>query len=81
MPPRPFVFGAPGCSLLVNPTIVELLIGDPSGNVDYTLQCPGNASLAGSTLFIQPCKWDFAISALGIQPGNWARAIFGRRQF
>ncbi|MCU0866688.1 MAG: hypothetical protein MUC36_23130 [Planctomycetes bacterium] len=75
------IFGAPGCSLLVNPTIVELLIADPAGNVDYTLQCPGNASLAGSTLFFQPCKWDFSISALGIQPGNWARAIFGRRQF
>jgi hypothetical protein len=75
--------GATGCVINVNPLVIDVLFGDPSGTVDYVLPCPGNLALAGFTLFMQPCKWDFAtpINALGIQPGNWARVIFGTRTF
>jgi hypothetical protein len=75
--------GAPGCTLNADPLIIEVLIGDPSGTADYVLPTPGNLSLAGATLFLQPCKWDFAtpINTLGIQPGNWMRVIFGARNF
>ena len=63
--------------------MIDVLVGDPSGTADYVLPCPGDLALAGFTLFMQPCKWDFAspINGLGIQPGNWARVIFGTRQF
>jgi hypothetical protein len=75
--------GAPGCTLNVNPLDIQIIIGDPSGTVDYTLALPGNLGLTGFTLFMQPCKWDFAtpINALGIQPGNWSRSIIGSRTF
>lgn len=75
--------GAPGCTLNVNPLVIDVLVGDPSGTADYVLPTPGVAALAGATLFFQPCKWDFAtpINPLGIQPGNWSRVIFGTRAF
>ena len=75
--------GAPGCTLNVNPLVIDLLIGDPTGTADYLILCPGNLSLAGFTLFMQPCKWDFAtpVNPLGIQPGNWLRLVYGTRTF
>jgi hypothetical protein len=77
------LIGAPGCTLNVNPVVIELLTGDLSGTADYTLAIPGNLSLSGTVLFWQPCKWDFAtpINTLGIQPGNWARTVLGNRSF
>lgn len=71
--------GAPGCVLNVNPLIIDVMFGSPAGQADYLITCPGNTALAGFTLFMQPCKWDFTINALGIQTGNWARVIFGTR--
>jgi hypothetical protein len=73
--------GAPGCTLNVNPELVEVLFGDVSGNADYVLAIPGVPALAGAVLFLQPAKWDFTVNALGIQTGNWARIIVGRRSF
>ena len=76
-------FGAPGCTANVEPMVIHILYGDASGAADHALPIPGNLWLAGYTLFMQPCKWDFTtpVNALGIQPGNWARAIVGSRTF
>ena len=84
--PQPFdltIVGAPGCSLVVNPEVIEILLGNPSGTADYVLPLPGNLALIGATLFFQPCKWDTVtpLNALGIQPGNWSRMIVGSRTF
>lgn len=75
--------GAPGCTVNVNPFVIDVLVGDPSGVADYVVTCPASATLAGAVLFFQPCKWDFAtpINPIGIQPGNWSRVIFGTRTF
>lgn len=73
--------GAPGCTLTVNPEIIELIVGDVTGTYDYVLPIPGSLSLTGVTLFMQPCKWDFALNPLGIQPGNLSRIIVGNRTF
>lgn len=77
------LFGAPGCTLNVNPLDIQVMIGDVTGTTDFVLPIPGNNALSGFTLFFQPCKWDFAtpVNALGIQPGNWARIILGVRTF
>jgi hypothetical protein len=77
------LFGAPGCSLTVNPVLVELLLGSATGTADYVLPTPGNLALVGVPLFMQPCKWDLVtpMNALGIQPGNWSRTILGTRTF
>ncbi|MBL8753157.1 MAG: hypothetical protein JNK15_07635 [Planctomycetes bacterium] len=75
--------GAPGCTLNVDPLLIDVMIGDVTGTADYVLPIPGNLGLIGATLFMQPCKWDFAtpVNALGIQPGNWSRLIVGSRTF
>ncbi|MFN9275559.1 MAG: hypothetical protein ACK6D2_07460 [Planctomycetota bacterium] len=77
------LLGAPGCSLTVNPVLVELLLGSATGTADYVLPTPGNLALVGVPLFMQPCKWDLVtpMNALGIQPGNWSRTILGTRTF
>jgi hypothetical protein len=77
------LLGAPGCTLNIDPLVVNVLIGNPAGTVDYELPIPGNLALTGYVLFMQPCKWDFAtpVNALGIQPGNWSRLILGSRTF
>lgn len=75
--------GAPGCTLNVDPAVIEVLVGNPSGVAQYTLTIPGNPALKGAVLYQQPCKWDFAtpINPIGIQPGGYARYIIGDRSF
>lgn len=75
--------GAPGCTLNVSPMVLDTLLGDITGTADHFIAAPGNLALAGAVIFLQPCKVDFwtPVNALGIQPGNWARVIFGTRTF
>jgi hypothetical protein len=77
------LFGAPGCTLNVNPLVTEVLIADPvSAAADYALPLPGTPGLLGFTLFLQPAKLDFLTgNPLGVQPGNWMRMIIGARAF
>ena len=77
------LFGAPGCTLNVNPLLTELLVADPvTFNADYALPLPAAQAFAGVTLFLQPAKLDFlAGNPLGVQPGNWMRIIVGTRAF
>lgn len=48
---------------------------------DHALPTPSNPAVAGFVLFLQPCKIHLTptVNALGLQPGNWARAVFGNR--
>ncbi|MFO0419821.1 MAG: hypothetical protein ACK53T_10495 [Planctomycetota bacterium] len=78
------LFGAPGCTLNVNPLLTELLVADPvTFTADYALPLPAAQAFAGVTLFLQPVKLDFLTpaNALGVQPGNWLRLILGTRAF
>ena len=75
--------GATGCTLNVDPALIELLVGDATGVAGYSLSIPGNQALRGQVLYQQPCKWDFAtpINPVGIQPGWVARYVIGDRAF
>jgi hypothetical protein len=73
--------GAPGCTLNASPLLIEFMPGDVTGTANYTIACPPVLSLAGTTLFLQPVKWDLSLNALGVQPGNWLRLIYGTRAF
>ncbi len=73
--------GAPGCTLNVDPLVISLVFADPVGAVDLLFNVPSATSLRGTLVFEQMAKWDFAVNALGIQPGNFARMIIGERSY
>jgi YVTN family beta-propeller protein len=67
-------FGLPGCELLVQPVVVQLL-GNVAGTASMTTALPDQASLIGAELRQQVLPLD----ASGLGASNGVRAVFGMR--
>jgi hypothetical protein len=71
-------FGLPGCSLRVAPTVVLAVLG--SGTVvDWTLQVPNTAALAGVRAFAQVFVLDAPANAAGVVVSNAGEFVLGGR--
>jgi YVTN family beta-propeller protein len=67
-------FGLPGCELLVQPVVVQLL-GNVAGTASMTTALPDQASLIGAELRQQVLPLDVD----GLGASNGVRAVFGMR--
>ncbi len=63
-------WGAPGCSILIDPASVIGTVTDASGNAAIALGVPSSTSLIGSRVFSQFLAADPAVNALGLTTSN-----------
>jgi hypothetical protein len=79
--PLPFdmaPIGAPGCTLLVDTTVMFTGFVGTSGSLTFSLTTPDNVALDGVTLFGQAAILDPFANTLGIVTSNGVRTRFGR---
>lgn len=62
--------GAPGCQLLVNPIIMDLIFSDAAGSASTLINIPINASLVGQHLYVQDAIYDPNANALDFNTSN-----------
>ncbi|MFY9345172.1 MAG: hypothetical protein WAT39_21965 [Planctomycetota bacterium] len=80
--PLPFQlapFGAPGCALLAEAALTDLLLTDSAGatNLQYTL--PFAISALGSSFYSQAFVYDPAANAFGFVTTNGGHGVFGNQ--
>jgi len=62
--------GAPGCTLLVDPIVMDLVFSNPAGMVSKLIDIPVNASLVGQHLYVQDAIYDPSANALDFNTSN-----------
>ena len=68
--------GAPGCTLLVDPVVLEAVATSASGTGSTSFTLPNSAGLIGTEVFHQWAVLD-AVNSLGIVMSNAGRALVG----
>ena len=71
-------FGAPGCSLLVNP-LSAVLATAPGGSFNYSIPIPNNPSFFGVSIYGQAIIFDLFANALGFAASNGTEIRVGRQ--
>lgn len=62
--------GAPGCTLLVDPIVMDLIFSNSAGMAATLIDIPTNASLVGQHLFVQDAIYDPSANALDFVTSN-----------
>ena len=70
--------GAPGCSLLVSPDVLELQMTDAGGNASHPVAVPNNAALTGLSFYYQWAVWDPTVNAMNIVTSDGGIATVGQ---
>jgi hypothetical protein len=70
-------FGAPGCSLLVNP-LAAVLASAPSGSFYYNVPIPNSSAFYGISIYGQAIIFDLFANAMGFAASNGTRIDIGR---
>jgi hypothetical protein len=68
--------GMPGCTLLADPLVLELISGPGTAAV-WTFNVPGTPSLFGATFFNQGFSLDPGANMLGFAASNAGRGTLG----
>jgi hypothetical protein len=82
--PLPFdmtVFGAPGCTLNVDPVLTNAGITDAAGSADLITVLPGSVALRGYALWEQAIVNVPSANAFGAQISNYGRILTGERTY
>jgi hypothetical protein len=82
--PLPFdltALGAPGCTLNVEPLVLDVALADAAGRAEFNLALPGDPSLRGIYLWEQAVVQNAAANTFGAQVSNYARIITGDRSY
>jgi hypothetical protein len=70
--------GAPGCSLLVSPDVIELQMTDAGGNASHPVAVPNNAALTGLSFYYQWAVWDPTVNSMNIVTSDGGIATVGQ---
>jgi len=82
--PLPFdlsILGAPGCTLNVDPLVLDVALADGAGRAEFNLSLPADPALRAIFLWEQAVSQNAAANAFGVQLSNYARIITGERSF
>jgi hypothetical protein len=82
--PLPFnlaFFGAPNCSIHVDPAVSTLGIGGPAGTAVLNQATPPVLALRGLPIYEQAAVLDLPANPLGLTVSNYARQILGERSY
>jgi hypothetical protein len=82
--PLPFdltAFGAPGCTVNVDPLVVVMGVANSAGVAELSTPSSGDLTFRGFYWYEQALVLNPAANALGMQVSNYARPIFGERSY
>jgi len=82
--PLPFdltPLGAPGCTLNIDPLVLDVALADGAGRAEFNLALPGDPAARGFFLWEQAVVQNAAANTFGVQLSNYARIIAGDRSY